>query len=119
MCHKEVDSVKHMILYCKCTKNLWNMIESWIKDLGMPEYHITEERIIVGDLVNASAINSIILIAKKVSYNCMKKEQKLCILYVKNNTKKFYFQEKYRLYVKGQKNLFDKQFRLLANVFDV
>ena len=47
-----------------------------IKDLGKPEYHITEVKIIVGDLDNASAINSIILIAKKVIYNCMKKEQK-------------------------------------------
>ena len=119
MCHKEVDSVEYMILYCDCTNNLGNSIESLIKDLGMPEYHITKEKIIVGDLDNASAIDSIILIAKKVIYNCMKKEQKPCILYVRNNTKKCYFQEKHRLYVKGQKNLFDKQFQLLANVFDV
>ena len=80
----------------------------------MPEYHITEEKIIVRDLDNASAINSIILIAKKVIYNCMKKEQKPCILYVKNDTKKSYLQKKYRLYVKGQKNIFDKQYKLLT-----
>ena len=49
----------------------------------------------------------------------MKTEQKPCILHVKNDAKKFYFQEKYRLYVKGQKNLFDKQYQLLTNVFDV
>ena len=85
----------------------------------MPEYKITEEKIIVGDLENASAINGIILIAKKNIYNCMKTEQKPCILYVKNDTKKFYFQEKCRLYVKGQKKLFDKQYQLLTNVFDV
>ena len=118
MCHKEVDSVEHMLLYCECTKNLWSLVESWINDLGMPEYHITEEKIIVGDLENASAINSIILIAKKVIYNCMKKEQKPCILYVKNDTKKFYFQEKYRFYIKGRKNLFDKQYQLLSNIYD-
>ena len=50
-------------------KQVWNLIESRIKDLGMPDYQITEERIIVGDLENASAINSIILVAKKVIYN--------------------------------------------------
>ena len=76
MCHKEVDSVEHMMLYCECTKKVWSLIESWINDLGMPEYQINEKKIIVGDLDNASAINSIILIAKKVIYNCMKKEQK-------------------------------------------
>ena len=42
--------------------------------LGMPDYQITEERIIVGDLENASAINIIILVAKKVIYNCIKKK---------------------------------------------
>ena len=69
MCHKEVDSVEHMMLYCECTKGLWNLIESWIKDLGMPDYQLTEEKIIVGDLENVSAINSIILVAKKIIYN--------------------------------------------------
>ena len=75
MCHKVVDSVEHMMLYCECTKGLWHLIESWLKDLGTSDYQITEERIIVGDLENASAINSIILVAKKVIYNCMKKNK--------------------------------------------
>ena len=49
MCNKEVDAVEHMMLYCECTKTLWNLIESWIRDLGMPDYHITVEKIIIGD----------------------------------------------------------------------
>ena len=49
MCNKEVDAVEHMMLYCECTKTIWNLIESWIRDLGMPDYHITVEKIIIGD----------------------------------------------------------------------
>ena len=37
----------------------------WIIELGMENYHPSNERIIVGDLGNALAINSIILITKK------------------------------------------------------
>ena len=43
----------------------------------------------------------------------MKKEQKPHLLNVKNEVKKFYFEEKYRFYLKGKGNLFEKQFTLL------
>ena len=44
---------------------------------------------VVGDLENALAINSIILHTKKVTYNFMKKEQKLHIINVKYEVKNF------------------------------
>ena len=47
----------------------------------------------------------------------MKKEQKPHLLTVKNEVKKFYFEEKYPCYLKGKGNLFEKQFTLLSNVY--
>ena len=46
----------------------------WIIELGMENYHLSDSRIILGDLENALSINKIILMTKKVIYNAMKKE---------------------------------------------
>ena len=82
----------------------------------MPNYNITDSKIIIGDTENALCINSIILSTKKVMYNAMKKEQKPHISQVKNEVKKFYYEDKYRHYVQGKGRYFDKQNNLL-NIF--
>ena len=66
----------------------------------MENYHLSDTRIILGDLENAPSINTIILLTKKTIYNSMKKEQKPNIISVKN-VKNFYFQEKYRQYIRA------------------
>ena len=69
----------------------------------MVDYNMPEMKIIVGDLENAVAINSIILHTKKAIYKAMKKEQKTHIINVKYEVKLFYYQEKYRHKIKGKK----------------
>ena len=66
-------------------------------------YNLSDTKKIIGDLENAIAINSITLLTKKVIYNSMKNEKSPHILNVKHEIKNFYFQEKYRYYVKGKK----------------
>ena len=80
----------------------------------MPNYILTVSRIVIGDLENALAINTIILHTKKVIYNAKKKEQIPHILNVKHEVKNFYYQENYRQYIKGRNKLFDKQYNLLT-----
>ena len=75
---------------------------------------MTASRMIIGDLENALAINTIILHTKKVIYNAKKKEQIPHILNVKHEVKNFYYQEKYRQYIKGRNRIFDKQYNLLT-----
>ena len=75
-CRKEVDSVEHMLLYCEISKELWFKVENWIIELGMENYHLTNSRIVLGDLENASSINAIILLTKLTIYNAMKREQR-------------------------------------------
>ena len=65
MCKTEIDSIEHMLLYCQHTRSLWDLVSEWIRDLGMPEYNLTTSRIIIGDLENALAIDSIILLTKR------------------------------------------------------
>ena len=84
----------------------------------MLDYNLTPTRIITGDLENALAVNSIILLAKKVIYNAKKTEQKPSIINVKHEVKTFYYQEKYRHYIKGKKIQFEKQYNLLCKLYD-
>ena len=116
-CHEISDSIEHMFLECHYSQELWGNIQTWIRSLGMDNYNLSSSKIILGDLENANAINTIILMTKKVLYNCMKKEQRPNMLNVKNEVKKFYFEEKYRCYLKGKGNLFEKQFNLLSNIY--
>ena len=65
-------------------------MQNWIVELGMENYHLSDSKIIFGDLENALSINTIIVITKKVIYNSMKKEQKPHLIYVKNDVKNFF-----------------------------
>ena len=84
----------------------------------MPDYNLTTSRIIIGDLENAIAINSIILHTKKVIYNAKKKEQKPNVINVKYEIKNSCYQEKYQQYIKGKKIQFEKQYNLLSMFYD-
>ena len=97
--------------------DLWRKVELWIRELGMENYNLSPDKIILGDLENATSIKTIVLLTKKTIYNAMKKEQKPSIFNVKNDVNFFYFLEKYRHYVKGKGRLFDKQYLLLSNIY--
>ena len=116
-CKDQVDSIEHMFLQCEVSIDLWGNIKEWIRLLGMENYNLSHSRIILRDMDNAMSINTIILLTKKVIYNSMKKEQKPHFLNVKNEVKKFYYEEKYRCYLKGKGTLFEKQYILLSNIY--
>ena len=116
-CETHKDSVEHMMLQCTISKKLWESVRNWIEEMGMPNYNLSESRIIVGNMENAVCINSIILLTKKVIYNAMKKEQKPHFAQVKNEVRKFYFEEKYRQYIQGKGRYFDQQYNILNNFY--
>ena len=68
--------MQHMFLDCEASKALWAEVNTWVTELGMTDYNLSNMKTIVGDLENALAINTIILITKKVIYTGMKKEQR-------------------------------------------
>ena len=83
----------------------------------LANYNFSPDKVILGDLENATCINTIILLTKKTIYNAMKKEQTPNIFNIKNDVRNFYFLKKYRHYVKGKGKLFEKQYLLLSNVY--
>ena len=108
LCRIELDSVEHMLFDCPVSRDLWLSVQNWI----------VEQKIIMGELERAICINSIILLTKKILYNCMKDAKMPHVLMVKNETKNFYYQEKYRLYMKGKKTQFDKKYSLLQTIYE-
>ena len=118
MCQTEEDSIEHMLLFCEAFRHLWTEMQDWIIELGMVDYHLSNNRTIEGDLENALSVNSIILLTKKVIYNAMKKERKPHLLNVKHEVKSFCYQEKYRQYIKGNRTRFEKQYNLLVDLYD-
>ena len=91
-------------------------MENCIVEIGMENYHLSNGKIVLGDLENALATNIIILLTKKTIYNTMKKEQRPNLLTIKNDTKNFYI--KYRHYIRSKGKIFDKQYMLLwTNIY--
>ena len=66
-CNEYLDSIEHMFLACVHSQELWDSIQLWIRCLGMDNYNLSPSKIILGDLDNASAINTFILMTKKSS----------------------------------------------------
>ena len=114
----EVDSIEHMFLECIHSIRVWSDVRNWIIQLGMTDYNLSDMREIIGDMENALAINCIILLTKKVIHNAMKKERRPHFINVKLEVKNFFYQEKYRYYIKGKNNYFDKPYNLLCTYYD-
>ena len=104
-CDDENDSVEHMLIKCRVVRELWSEVRNWIVENGVPDYYLTEEKIIIGELEKSVCINTVILLTKKIIYNAMKENKQPHILAIKNETKNF--QEKYRLYIKGKRQFFE------------
>ena len=49
-CKDETDSNEHMFLNCVIIRQLWREVENWISQIGVVDYIINEERIILGEL---------------------------------------------------------------------
>ena len=59
-CQKEEDSNEHMFLHCKIVKQLWREVEDWISHIGVVDYAVTDETIILGELKKSHWLNSIV-----------------------------------------------------------
>ena len=67
-CKNESDSNEHMFLSCAVIRQLWRDVENWISQIGVVDYVINEEIIILGELKKSHWLNSIILITKKIIF---------------------------------------------------
>ena len=52
LCTSNEDLYEHMFVYCEIVNNLWREIEAWISEIGVREYVIDENIIIVEEIIN-------------------------------------------------------------------
>ena len=50
LCNRENDSNEHMLILCGASNALWSSVESWIRDIGIDEYSISNEFFWGGEL---------------------------------------------------------------------
>ena len=50
-----------MLLLCEVSVELRNEVGNWTQELGMENYNLLSDKIILGDMENATGINTIIL----------------------------------------------------------
>ena len=112
-CKVETDSVEHMILRCQTIANLWDRVNIWIEELGFIGYKLTERKKILGDLENGPIQTTILLLTKKVIYDSFKKGVIPSLAHIKNETKNFYYLEKYSFYLMHKSHIFDKRWHLM------
>ena len=67
-CNEHTDSISHMLLFYNNSVDLWGRVELWIRDLGLADYNLSSDKIILGDLENATCINTIIFLTKKQQF---------------------------------------------------
>ena len=58
LCNIEEDSVEHILIECTVLIELWKEVRSWIVELGVPDYNLTESKIVIGELEKSICINS-------------------------------------------------------------
>ena len=73
LCKTKKDSNEHMLLLCEVSNLIWTYVESWIRDIGIDEYTISDEKFILGDLNGSYWVNAIILNTQKMYSYCKDK----------------------------------------------
>ena len=69
MCNTEDDSNEHMFINCTISQQLWREVEYWLSEIGLIDYIIDEQKIILGEYQKSYWVNIVILMAKKVIFN--------------------------------------------------
>ena len=115
MCQLVKDSNYHMLVTCNKVITLWEKVETWIRNLGMKDYHLTDRRKIIGDLENTSQINIIIINTKKTIFQSRCDGSLPTILQVKYNVKQCYLHDRYKSIIHNKDYLFGKKWSLFSN----
>ena len=117
ICDTDNDSNFHMLVTCSRVRDVWSCVETWIRSLGMVNYHLTDRKKILGDLENSSQINIILLNVKKTIYQSKLDCRSPTLLQVQLNVKQVFNHEYYNSIINNREHLFKRKWSLLLNFF--
>ena len=61
-----------MLIHCEVVKKIWRDIERWVSQIGVIEYVVAEDTIVLGELKKSHWLNAITLITKKKQFLMLK-----------------------------------------------
>ena len=114
MCETTNDSNAHMLLYCEKSIKLWSDVERWINQIGVPNYTLTSNSIITGDIHKSCLISKIILYAKVTIYSAKLKNKTPNFFCFKNLLRQEYIHAKYLANITHNMEKFEKDWHLLV-----
>ena len=118
MCNIEEDSIEHMLITCPKSDKLWRDVESWLADVGLTDYNIDEQKIILGENQKSYWINAFIVITKKVIFNAKLSSKVPNIYSVKHQTKSLYTYEELKFSLIQRNDNFERRWGMLINYFE-
>ena len=118
LCNREEDSNEHMLINCQVSSILWIRVESWINEIMVSQYTLTEELKILGELDKAYWINIIILNTKKAIFLSKLQNSIPSLFKVKLFTKNMYDYEELKYTLQDKVNIFDKKWGMLTEYYE-
>ena len=118
MCNTEEDSIEHMLITCPKSKKLWRDVEVWLSDVGLADYNIDEQKIILGENQKSYWINAIIVITKKVIFNAKLSSKVPNIYSVKHQTRSLYTYEELKFNLIQRNDNFQRRWGMLIDYFE-
>ena len=103
---KEKDSNEHMLIQCEVSNEIWTQVQSWIQNIGIEGYTISNEKKILGDFDCSYWVNAIILNTKKCIFIAKVKEIKPTLSYIKSTVKNMHSYEKFSFQLKDKERVF-------------
>ena len=106
LCKKEKDSNGHMLIQCEVFNTIWTNVQSWIQEIGIDDYIISDEKKIMGYFNYSYWVNAIILNTKKCIFIAKIREVTPTLSYVKYSVKNMHSYEKFSFQLKDKERIF-------------
>ena len=106
LCKKEKDSNEHMLIQCEVSNTIWINVQSWIQEIGIEDYIITDEKKILGDFNCSYWVNAIIFNKKKCIFIAKIREVIPTLSYIKSCVKNMHSYEKFSFELKDKERIF-------------
>ena len=89
-------------------RHLWSNVEHWVGILRIVDYHLTDRRKILRDLINSSQINILVIIfdTNKITFQSKLEEKIPTLKRVQSSVKQIYNHDEYKYFIKKQNKYF-------------
>ena len=118
MCNTDEDSNEHMFINCTVAQEIWREVEHWLSEIGLANYTIDEQKIILGEYQKSYWINVVLLMTKKVIFNAKLDGKKPRLFSVKYGTKIVYKHEQLKSRLLHKNTQFEQRWGILSDYLE-